>query len=87
MTNPRLKSNMAREDIKEHIKDVLDGEKTVEATLHCNYCGVKLEGNDYVTWDIEPTPAAGIGGGTMYFCDEECKEQHKQDIIHRGRDD
>lgn len=73
---------MSREDIEEHIESVLDGEETVEAKLHCQNCGSELNGDDYVLWEIGATPAAGLDGSTLHFCDEECLDDHKQGIIH-----
>lgn len=67
--------------IEEHIESVMDGEKTVESKLHCQYCGELLEGDDYVTWEIEPTPQAGIDKATLHFCDDDCMESRKQQII------
>ena len=76
---------MSRDDLEQHIEGVLNGEKEspdlADPPDHpfCAHCGEPLAQDEAVAWEIEAGPVSD--GGTNYYCSEEHKEQHIQDLI------
>lgn len=73
---------MSRDDVEQHIQDVIDGEKAAPGPPDrpsCLWCGELFDHGDGVKWKVPAAP--GGDGGTNHYCTEDCMKQHKQALI------